>query len=202
MRFFLTTAVVLTLVISAFSISEMTFAQEKEMSPEEQQMMQKWMEYATPGEAHKVLDQFVGDWDYTLKWWNAPGSEPETSSGESEVEWKLDGRFIEADVEGISMGQKFEGLGYIGYDNAKKEYQNVWIDNMGTGMMMGTGQYDVETKTFTEKGTYTDPMTGEAKPYTGVTKIIDNDNHTYELFTPGPDGKEFKMMEITYVRDK
>lgn len=202
MRNSLTLAVVLALVLSAFSGASLVSADEKQMTPEMKEMMEKWQAYATPAEGHQVLQHFIGDWDYTLKWWNAPGTEPENSTGETEVEWILNGRFIQADVEGMSMGQKFEGMGIIGYDNAKKEYQNVWIDNMGTGMMTGTGQYDAGTKTMTEKGTYTDPMTGQDKSYTGITKIIDNDNHTYELYTPGPDGKEFRMMEIMYTRDK
>jgi len=89
----------------------------------------------------------------------------------------------------------------MGYDNVKKVYTNVWIDSMGTGMMTGTGSYDAEKKQLTETGSYTDAMTGEDRTYKGVTTIIDNDNHTYELFTSGPDGNEFRQMEITYKRD-
>lgn len=202
MKVFLTLAVAFTMVVSALFGAEFASADEKKMSPEEQQMMKKWMEYATPGEGHKVLEQFVGDWDYTVKWWAAPGTDPEVSTGESDVEWKLDGRFIEAEVEGTSMGEKFKGIGYVGYDNAKKAYVNVWMDNMGTGMMTATGQYDAATKTMTDKGSYTDPMTGQETSFRGVTKFIDKDNYTYELYTVGPDGSEFRMMEITYVREK
>ncbi len=201
MKMFLTLAVAVTMVISALVPLHQASADEKKMSDAEKEMMAKWHEYSTPGDAHKVLDHFVGDWDYTVKWWNAPGTEPAVSTGENEVKWIMGGRFIEADVDGTSMGQKFEGLGIMGYDNVKKVYTNVWIDSMGTGMMTGTGSYDAEKKQLTETGSYTDAMTGEDRTYRGVTTIIDNDNHTYELYTSGADGKEFRQMEITYKRD-
>ena len=201
MKIFLTLAVAFTLVISALVPLHQVSADEKKMSDAEKEMMAKWHEYSTPGDAHKVLDHFVGDWDYTVKWWNTPGTEPAVSTGENEVKWIMGGRFLEADVDGTSMGQKFEGLGIMGYDNVKKVYTNVWIDSMGTGMMTGTGSYDAEKKQLTETGSYTDPMTGEDRTYRGVTTIIDNDNHTYELYTSGADGKEFRQMEITYKRD-
>ena len=39
-----------------------------------QEMMKRWMEVATPGEGHKLLEQFVGKWDtVTRMWWEGPG---------------------------------------------------------------------------------------------------------------------------------
>ena len=43
----------------------------------------------------------------------------------------------------------FEGMGIVGYDNLLKKFVSVWIDNMGTGLMPGTGTYDAATKTYT-----------------------------------------------------
>ena len=201
MKMFLTLAVAVTMVISALVPLHQVSADEKKMSDAEMEMMKKWQEMATPGEAHKVLDQFVGDWDYTLKWMSTPGAEPEVSTGENEVKWIMGGRFLEMDVDGKSMGQDVEGLGILGYDNAKKEYTNVWIDSMATGMMTATGSYDAEKNQLTETGSYTDMMTGQEKTFKGVTTFINKDNYTYELYTAGPDGKEFRMMQINYKRD-
>ncbi|HWP91425.1 MAG TPA: DUF1579 domain-containing protein [Thermodesulfobacteriota bacterium] len=164
-------------------------------------MMEKWKEYATPNENHKVLGALVGDWDYTVKWWMTPDGEPEVSTGTSEVEWIMGGRFIQYEVEGTSMGQPFEGLGITGYDNEKKQYRSVWIDNMGTGIMTASGSYDPNTKTITDQGTFSCPAEGE-KAFRAVTKIVDNNNFTYEWYMNGPDGKEFRAMEIVYTRKK
>lgn len=164
-------------------------------------MMEKWKEFATPNENHKVLDALVGDWDYTVKWWMSPDAKPEVSTGTSKIDWIMGGRFIEYTVEGTSMGQPFEGMGLTGYNNEKKQYQSIWIDNMGTGIMTGSGNYDPNTKTLTDKGTFSCPAEGQ-KSYRGVTKIIDKDNITYEWYMTGPDGKEFRAMEIVYIRKK
>jgi hypothetical protein len=164
-------------------------------------MMEKWKEFSTPNENHQVLGTLVGNWNYTIKWWMSPDAKPEESKGASEIEWIMGGRFIEHTVEGTSMGQPFEGMGIIGYDNEKKQYQSIWIDNMGTGIMTGSGNYDPDTKTLTDQGTFSCPAEGQ-KSYRGVTKIIDKDNFTYEWYMTGPDGKEFRAMEIVYTRKK
>jgi hypothetical protein len=164
-------------------------------------MMEKWKEFSTPNENHKVLDTLVGDWDYMIKSWMSPDAKPEESKGTSGIKSIMGGRFIEQAVEGTSMGQPFEGMGIMGYDNEKKQYQSVWIDNMGTGIMTGSGNYDPNTKTLTDQGKFSCPAEGE-KSYRAVLKMIDNDNFTYEWYMAGPDGKEFRAMEIVYTRKK
>ncbi|MDP2654120.1 MAG: DUF1579 domain-containing protein [Candidatus Omnitrophota bacterium] len=166
-------------------------------------MMAKWQEYSTPAEGHKALEQFVGKWDHTVKWWMKPNSEPEVSTGQSEIQWMLSGRFLKHEATGTSMGQPFEGLGIYGYDNAKKQYTSLWLDNMGTGIMKSFGQYDEAAKMFTETGKHTCPLSeNNERVYRGVTKFTDADHYTYEFYTLGEDGKEFRAMEITYSRAK
>lgn len=185
------------------AVDEAGKAVDQEAEKMKAEMMAKWQEYATPGENHKALDQLVGNWDYTVKFWETPESEPSESTGTSEIEWILGGRYIQQTTKGMAMGQEFEGLGLMGYDNAKKEYVNVWIDNMGTGLMTGTGTYNAETKTFEDKGTFSCPVEDEKdKPYRTVTTINSPDQFTFEMFAPGKDGKETRMMEIVYTRKK
>jgi hypothetical protein len=161
-------------------------------------MMEKYKEFSTPNENHKVLDTLIGNWDYTIKWWMSPDAKPEESAGTSNIKSIMGGRFIEQSVAGTSMGQPFEGIGIMGYDNEKKLYQSVWIDNMGTGIMTGSGNYDPNTKTLTDKGTFSCPAEGE-KSYRAVLKTIDKDIFTYEWYITGQDGKEFRAMEIVYT---
>lgn len=175
--------------------------QKEDMEKIKAEYMAKWQAYATPGEGHKVLEQFVGNWDYSLKYWSAPNTPPEESTGTNDVKWILGNRFLEMDVSGTAMGQPFQGMGIIGYDNAKKEYVNTWLDNMGTGMMTSTGTYNAEEKTLTEIGSYTDPITGKQK-FKGVTKFINPDSFSFEMYTYAPDGSEFRNMEIIYTRKK
>jgi len=168
----------------------------------QQEMMAKWQEFATPGEGHKALESLVGTWDYTVTWWETPESQPQKSTGTSEVKWIMEGRFLEQTAKGTAMGQEFQGMGLMGYDNMKKEYTGVWIDNMGTGIMTSAGTYDPETKSFTEKGSFSCPQEDGEKAFRGVTTIDGPDKYTYEMYASGKDGKEARMMEIVYTRKK
>jgi len=113
----------------------------------------------------------------------------------------MGGRFLEIMPQGESKEQPFKGLGITGYDNAEKHYKSIWIDNMGTGMVVATGNYDSSTKSFVEKGKFTDPVGGE-RPYRGVTRFTNDDKYTYEMYITGPEGKEFRNLEIVYIRKK
>ncbi len=165
------------------------------------EMMNKWMEYATPNENHKVLDALVGEWDYALKWWKAPGIKPEQSTGTSKIKWIMDGRFIKHKVEGTSMGMPFKGMGITGYNNETNKYESVWIDNMGTGMVKGSGSYDAETKTLTEIGTFSCLGEGDKK-YHAVIIYTNIDSFMYQWYMPGPDKKQYLAMVINYTRKK
>lgn len=37
--------------------------------PDQEAMMKKWAEIATPGPQHKELEDFVGEWEVASKWW-------------------------------------------------------------------------------------------------------------------------------------
>ena len=85
-----------------------------------------------------------------------------------------------------------------GYDNALKVFQNVWIDNMGTGMMVLEGKYDKSTNTVTYNGKMVIPN-GSKVDVRQVLKIIDKDNSIFEMYVNYGAG-ETKSMEIKYKR--
>ncbi|MGB0910337.1 MAG: DUF1579 domain-containing protein [Nitrospirales bacterium] len=171
----------------------------KPMDPAMEAMMAKWQAYATPSDHHKVLSPLVGTWSHVVQWWMNPGTEPEVSKGTSETKWMMGGRFLQHIAKGISMGQPFDGMGITGFDNKKRKYQTVWMDNMGTGMMIGEGTYNPSHKTLTDQGHFMDPMMGQ-RAYRGVITFIDDNRHSYEMFSLDKTGKEFRMMEIVYTR--
>ena len=173
---------------------------DKPAAPDAEAMKAKFAAYATPGAAHRVLDALAGSWDASVRMWQDPSTPPEESTGSSESRWIMGGRFLEQRFNGQFMGEPFEGIGLLGYDNIKQQYQSVWIDSMGTGMMTGTASYDPSTKTLTETGSHSCPITGGDRQFRSVTKFVDADTIQSEFYGPGPDGKEFKGMEITYKR--
>jgi hypothetical protein len=166
-------------------------------------MMAKWMEYATPGEAHKALEPNIGKWTLKVKHAMQPGDPlGEASDATSEVVWIMDGRYTQEEVTGSFMDQPFKGMGLMGYDNFKKKYVSTWCDNMGTGIMTAEGTYDAASKTFTYTGECPDMMTGKLTKSRSTQKWTDKDHWTMQAFKAGPDGKEALIMEIVGTRAK
>lgn len=177
-------------------------AKAHEPSAEEKAMMEAWMKYATPGEAHKKMAALEGTWTAKVTEWMAPGAPPSTSDGTAEFKMLLGGRYLQQIFSGTMMGQPFSGMGISGFDNAKKATRSIWVDSAGTGMMMMTGDWDAEGKTLTETGTMDDFMTGKPMQVKGQMHVADNDHLSYEMWMSGPDGKMFKTVEIAYTRKK
>lgn len=172
------------------------------MSADEQKMMEMWMKASTPGPEHSALMARAGNWDATVTSWMAPGAPPETSAAKAERKPALGGRVLEEHWSGTMMGAPFEGRGWNGYDNVSKKHWGVWIDNMGTGIMRSEGSCDMVKKACTFSSTYNDPMTGKEGKSRMVTTWATMDDEKMEMFMLGPDGKEFKGMEIVSKRAK
>jgi hypothetical protein len=175
---------------------------EKPMSAEQKAMMDAWMKFATPGDAHKSLQGMVGTWDAEVTSWMEPGQPPTKSKGVSENRMVLGGRWVESKFTGDMMGMPFEGIGYTGYDNFKKKYMGTWMDNMSTAVMVSEGTFDNAGKVMTSTSTMDDFMTGKATTFRMITTMVDADQHLFEMYGPDPTGKEVKQMEIRYKRRK
>jgi len=101
-----------------------------------------WAASAIPGKAHAYLAEKTGDWDIVATMWMAPGAEPMVNTSTSHGEMILGGRFLQEHVTGETMGMPFEGLGLTGFDNTTHEVTSIWIDSMGTVMVVMTGLYE------------------------------------------------------------
>jgi hypothetical protein len=170
--------------------------------PSQEEMTKAWMAAGTPGEAHKKLEPMVGSFTVATKMWMDSAKPPEESTGTAESKWALGGRFVEERVEGTAMGQPFTGVGYTGYDNYKKKYVGTWMDSMGTMIMNSAGEADASGKKFTFWSTIDDVILKKAAKVKGVMTVVDDDHHTYEMWSPAPDGKMFKSLEVQYTRKK
>jgi hypothetical protein len=180
-----------------FMISGLSLAQEGEGEMSED--MQVWMEYMTPGATHQMLAEANGEWNTKITFWMMPGGEPQTSTGTCTNEMILGGRYQKSTHHGDMMGMPFEGMGLLAYDNATHKFYNIWIDNMGTGMMMSSGKFNEETGKAEMMGTYVDPMTGKEEPFKQTFQNVDNDKQIFEMFMYF-EGKEFKSLEVEYTR--
>jgi hypothetical protein len=161
----------------------------------QQAMMQAW----APGEHHAHMKKLVGNFDYTIKMWMDPSQPPSESTGKRSAEMVLGDRYLVETYTGTFMGMPFEGRGTMAYDNLQKHYVSTWIDNMGTGIMIANGACDGKG-TWNMSGESPDPMTGKMIKTRSVMKLVDDNTFVMEMYMPGADGKETKMMEITGKR--
>jgi hypothetical protein len=170
----------------------------------EQQMkdMQACMEAGMVGKQHTHLAKGVGTWAGKTKMWMAPGSEPMVSECTSVCSAIMDGRFIKCEISGEMPGMgPFNGFGINGFDNVSQKFVSTWIDNMGTGIMNGTGELSADGKVLTWKYNYNCPVTKKPAVMREVETYTGADTFTLEMFGAEPHtGKEFKMMEIAFTR--
>ena len=173
---------------------------ELQLSPEEQAYYDAWMKEATPNENHKELAKLAGEWTFTTKWWTKPGASPRESTGTSTFTVIFGGRFVQQKMQGNVMGRTYEAMGLHGYDNLKKKYVSMWVDNMHTSLITSEGRWDEAAKSITMYSDHMDPMTGSQKRARTVVRWVDDNTHIFEWHESGTDGKEFRSSEITYVR--
>jgi hypothetical protein len=164
--------------------------------------IEAYLKLGMPGEHHKHLNALVGTWHVRVKMWMDPSKSPSESEGTMTGKWILDGRFVELKYEGKFEGKQFTGIGLTGYDNIKKTYVSSWVDSMSSGIMTATGTYDAAKKAFTFAAEEFDPVVGAKVKMRDVLRVVDKDKLEQEMFKSVAQGKEFKMMEMTYTRKK
>lgn len=180
-------------------IALLIFAVTTHVSAQDDAMMKAWQSYMTPGDIHKMIAKSDGKWNSEVSMWMKPDSEPTKSKSVCENTMILGGRYQKSVHKGTMMGMPFEGINLLGYDNAKKIFTSIWIDNMGTGIMQMDGTWDEANKSINFKGKSVDPTTGKDIDVREVFKLVDDNNQTMEMYCT-TDGKEMKTMEIKFSR--
>ena len=160
-------------------------------------MMEEMIKLGQPGPHHKFLEPLAGNWTVESSMWMGPG-EPTLSKATATSTWVLGGRFLRQDYVGENAGMPFKGLGYTGYDNYKKEYVGLWMDDWSSGYMPITGQASEDGKTITTHGEWEGPMGKFTFRY--VTEIKSPDEHTMTMYMSQGGGEEMKHMELIYRR--
>jgi hypothetical protein len=190
MKKFAITAVAALFLMNSFSVSAQT-----------QDQMKAWTDYMTPGDVHKMIAKWDGKWKEDVTMWMQPGAPPAKSTSTCVNKMVMGGRYQQSVHTGNMMGQPFEGMGTLAWDNAKKILITTWIDNMGTGIMYMEGAWDAASKSATFKGKTVDPSTGKDMNVKEVLTVVNDDTHKLEMFMT-QDGQEFKTMEIMFTRMK
>lgn len=165
-------------------------------------MMKAWMEAATPSKFNALLCQDAGTWSGKCLNWMTPDAAPIETECTFVNTAIMGGRYLKQEMNGEMPGAgAMEGFAIIGYDNAAKQFQSTWIDNMGTGMMNGTGQLSSDEKTLTFEFSYFCPMTRKQRK---MREVVTRDAAGWtamDMWANDPTtGKEHKCMHIDFKR--
>jgi hypothetical protein len=171
------------------------------LDPKAQKAMMDAMEKAAKtGPEHAMLAELVGNWKTETKMWEEVGKTPTKTMGEAQYTSIMGGRFIEQKVSANMMGQAFEGLGLLGYDNVQKKFIATWCDNFGTTIELMTGTYNEAKKTITLTGHVPDPVTGKLRGTKMTERKVDANTYVHTIWIEKSPGREVKVTEIKYMR--
>ena len=152
---------------------------------------------ATPGPEHQLLAKDAGSWDAVIET-TGPDGKPAKSKASSET--RVHGGFwIIEDFTGDFMGTPFQGHGMTGYDPTKGKFVGSWADSMAPQLLVMEGTYDKAAKKLTMTG-QGPGMDGKMVTLRMVTTWKDDNTRVFQMFMPGPDGKEVCGLTITYTR--
>ncbi len=172
---------------------------EPRMTPEQMAMMEAYQKAGTPGPQHEAMAAGAGTWDVVARSWMEPGGPPVEEAGTATRSMILGGRVLVEEFQGAMMGQPFTGYGLHGYDNVSGKYWSTWSDSMSTGLMVSEGSCD-EAGNCEFTGSWNDPVAKGPVQARMVLRKVSPTVEQFEMYGPGPDGKEMKMMELTYTK--
>jgi hypothetical protein len=174
--------------------------QQPQMTPEQQAEMEAYMKAATPGPQHQAIASTAGDYTLKIRSWHEPNGQAMEEAGTAKRTMILGGRVLVEEVHSTMMGMTFDGHGMHGFDNVTGKHWSTWNDSMGTGLMVSEGTCDATGKNCTFTGSWNDPIKKAPFKVRMTTKWTSPTVEIFEMYGPAKDGKEFKMMEITYTR--
>ncbi|MFA6046204.1 MAG: DUF1579 family protein [Phycisphaerales bacterium] len=170
------------------------------LKPQDNATMQAWTEANKVGDNQiKLALQFNGTWKTTSTVWMTPDAPAATSEGVATFTSTMGGRFVEGNSNTKLFGLPFMGKQIFGYNNATKQYESMWIDSETTGFQFTTGTRDGNNN-IVWTGTTTDPVNGSKKTVKAKTSFPESGKMVFEMWDTTSDGKEFRALQIEYVK--
>jgi hypothetical protein len=181
-------------------------AQEKASSAPEQvdmaAMMARARQFTQPGENHKLLERFLGDWETEMRI-TMPGTGMPPEKGTAKISWLMEGYWIQSHGEGTFMGRPVQSFMVLGYDNFKQSYRMMTVGTTDTAMLVSEGDMDPGGKALLTYGTLDEYLTGEHdKMVKYVWRFPSDDEMVLEIHDLPIGEKNTKVVEMHYRRVK
>jgi hypothetical protein len=165
-------------------------------------------DFATPGTLHKMLARSNGKWTGEVTLQFSADAAP-VSGGTSILtnSMAMDGLYQVSEIKGNItkvMGDSWTGIRITGYDSARKVFTRAMIgDGASSGGVGMEGPWNETKRSITMPFKKTDPATGKVRDLKEVYKIVDENTEVLEIYAiDEKTGKEFKMLNVTWKREK
>ena len=112
---------------------------------------------------------------------------------------KLIAAAVAASLLAVPASADTKRFGLTGFDNVSGKYWSTWNDSMGTGLTVAEGACDAAARC-TMQAHWNDPVTRQRTEARLAIRWESPSVEVFEMYAAGPDGKEMKMMEMTYTR--
>ena len=146
---------------------------------------------------HAQLARLAGHWAVRQSMWTDPKAPPVVDHGTAAYAMVLGGRHLRQQLR-IASSKPFEGLGYIGYDDAAGKYYSSWMDTNFSGIILARGAYDAASRSYSFAGEMAS-KDGTPVPVREVMRIADNDHFVYEYYETRS-GTEALAIRLEYAR--
>ncbi|MEI2301351.1 DUF1579 domain-containing protein [Ensifer sp. MJa1] len=154
---------------------------------------------AEPEEAHRWLEQLLGDWQVST---SGPDGEPDGSGPWSEHVRSLQGLWIVCEGQGTMPGGSFgQTLMTLGFNPQTKRYVGTWVGSMMTHMWLYDGELDAEGRSLSLNCEGPDFETpGRMARYRDIITLVDHSRRQLKAQVLTADGSWRDIMSAQYTR--
>ena len=160
----------------------------------------QWTKYLTPNQIHKMMGEYVGEFNVEISMWMTEGKAPEIINVSSSNKMILGDRFLEMTQSGNMMGMEYSSVSTIGYNTIDESFSLTTLTNMGTGTLYLKGNWDPGNSTAMLKGQTINPIDNKAMEVRQRITFIDKNNLLIENLDTYQGQKERKSIQYRLVR--
>jgi hypothetical protein len=159
--------------------------------------------YLQPQPEHAWLEQFLGEWDTTMRVTMMPGQPPMESKGKASARWLLEGRWLLLESEGSMMGMPLKTATILGYDAFKKKFVSSMCNSFDPFLLQAEGMRDRSGQVLHLWGPMDEYLTGERdKPVRYTWRLPSADLRVLEVHDLAIGETDTKVVEVEYARRK
>ncbi|HEX4955446.1 MAG TPA: DUF1579 family protein [Thermoanaerobaculia bacterium] len=166
--------------------------------PPKPSALEAWKTSAATGASHERLGLLTGSWKVEAQYLAQAGSPP--AAGVATIEALLGGRTIEERLSTQLFGQSYEVLYLLGYDNTRKKYWGIWIDNLTSAATVAEGELRPADGALVLEGSYDDPASGTRHTSRSELIVESESAFTLTLFDLGADGSARPSLRLRHTR--